>query len=1312
MAFLLSLLALVAAFLPSTLAQSGAGWQIYNFCYLTQNTLSTSPYLLWTVWASGAMNLSTTATTGFGAAYNQGFQVYGMSGTREVYVQGKALQSNAILGVTPQQTYGANDNRINTTAPFLVKPHAVTFYLDGVAQFAAGPAVYPNQLQGSRNVSINSFAEYREGDNADISDTFAESDNPPNDRIANVITGGIQLVLSPSGGMVSSYACSAYTRPTAAPANTAAAIAAYQTTLTWYFCYQFQAGGFDVAQTQYLTATSGTITTTGLIGASPSGAATGYLALRVNGTRSLTYISNVPSVGSRTYSVNLQAIGSPLSAYFMFPTYRYGTYESDTQSSSGHYTYANNILYPAFPQVDLFGLAIIADGPIPDEWSAQGNNGAMNVSDTQVFMMYTDNSYIIYDTVYSLTPGYYIYADPSYVDSLVVQTATQYAATKLTGAAWATATCGATYIPNPTRYSFCYFIDNSAAGIPTAERGLTSMYGTFTARTGLVRYGKAAMQIQGLTGIRSTFSQQTNSASSQSVVQIEAPNALWPGYYWLTDNVLFTQAPWFSEAGLMLTFSDISNVTFLGTGAVPVRYMNLFSTWSTSTSATAAGLYEASVNSAGVTNFYSGLTKSGFNYTAFVPGQLAQCNLLDNKVTMATQNYSFCWFRQSTAGYINTFSAVITAYTTPLYRNGRPGYVVQTMTGLRTYVDSFGVVNSVTLGGLAGDGIATTYAGFQSPSFGTQSDNLIYDSFPYLDGEGLTYQVNGPLGDFIRSLTQDTGNGGVGYSSGNGLALDNVGRLYYDESGSGNYYYDESLYNITSLYNSTTGADVEDLWSFILLTGPPSNVKIIPDGGAAANAGNMLQTQCNAPTYQLFSFCYSLQQTLPNSPYLPWTVFVTGTLNISMVATAYWVGGSGYKVVGATGSRTILYGGKNITNRIIGVAPTASWNWNDNEINLAAPFLTSIHVVSFVLDGPAHFAGGPIPGLTGANSTYFSISNFTQAGETTLGAVFNEDDQPINGQFSSVTSKFDLRLYLAGTSVCPFTPPVPTYTASALQAYQTVTQKALCFSVSGAPGGYSNLPGGAFTTITSLILNVTSFGASTSGVAAYLILSGAGTRTFIYADGTNVTANVVVGGINAGLHAFPNFFIGGSIQSFASNNLYYPTSTYPLDSYGIQVVGDRDLINEYEGDYNSNVARMYWSGVDWEEMNVDFSTIGHPTYGTYYYSFSGALIISPYTAGMDMNAFGQQCTGLLRRPVDLLLLLRHRWLCGDDSLRVVRLRPPAGRRSSAAQQPLGLRRPRHDRRALHLHLRSDVSEQHNERAVSGPGHCQRRSLPN
>ena len=706
-------------------------------------------------------------------------------------------------------------------------------------------------------------------------------------------------------------------------------------------------------------------------------------------------------------------------------------------------------------------------------------------------------------------------------------------------------------------------------------------------------------------------------------------------YWWLTDNVLFTTAPYLSEAGLLVRYATYpnSNPSYpTNNYHVPAQastpYMNIYSTWSTS--AGPYGLTEYAVGDLTFpyTPYTPNVSLSNFVYTPYVAGQLASCSA-DNKVTMALSQFSFCWFRQSTGGYVNQFSAQLFVYSNPVIRNGRTGYVVQSMVGLRTYSDKNGIMQSDVIQGVDGDTLL-----YYSGATYAQFDNLIFDSAPYLSAGGLVYSVQGSLGDFETYLSPTV--------SGTGLAETNVGRIWYDEGGavfggsSPWNYYDESLFNVSSPYVDANGAVTGDLWYYIDLTGPYNNVQVIKDGGASALAGTALQTYCNQPQYQLYSFSYSLTQTLTTSPYLPWNVYVTGYLNVSMVSGQYWTGGPGYQVVGIVGTRTIQYAGKTVTNKIIGLAPPKTWASNDNLINLGAPFLSPVHVLTYQLDGVANFATGPIPGVSGINSTYVSLSNFTGAYATTGWGIQEMDNGLNDGVLQSITSAWDIRLCgnfsdkLACGYTSPLVMPTLSWASSALTAYQTTSQVSMCFSVTSGPGSYANVARGYYMTTITAVLTVTSWGSATGTIAgstysgpAYLITAVSGNRTYMFPDGTQQVVPMVLGGMNAAVRHFPTY-LTTSPASLASNNVYYPT--FPqLDNRGLQFQGATDFDNNYElGDYHSNVDHVFWSGSDWREANTDYSLALYST-GITFNNYGGNAVFAPTTNGADQTNGGGSC---------------------------------------------------------------------------------------
>ena len=96
--------------------------------------------------------------------------------------------------------------------------------------------------------------------------------------------------------------------------------------------------------------------------------------------------------------------------------------------------------------------------------------------------------------------------------------------------------------------------------------------------------------------------------------------------------------------------------------------------------------------------------------------------------------------------------------------------------------------------------------------------------------------------------------------------------------------------------------------------------------------------------------------TLASSPYMGWSVYVTGTLNVTQRYQQVYVSNQayGFRVVGATGTRTVAYEGKTTTHAITSVAPPNTFSFEDNIVNVAAPYFDNVvHAITFTLDGPA-----------------------------------------------------------------------------------------------------------------------------------------------------------------------------------------------------------------------------------------------------------------------------------------------------------------------------------------------------------------------
>ena len=211
-----------------------------------------------------------------------------------------------------------------------------------------------------------------------------------------------------------------------------------------------------------------------------------------------------------------------------------------------------------------------------------------------------------------------------------------------------------------------------------------------------------------------------------------------------------------------------------------------------------------------------------------------------------------------------------------------------------------------------------------------------------------------------------------------------------------------------------------------------------------------------------YSFCYTVQQALPTSPYLPFSVVTSGTLLVSTALSPAWWNTSalyaGYQVVNATGTRTVVAQGLSpVTRNIVGVAPVGSFEWNDNLIFPAsASPLTGLHGIGFALDGNATYATGLM--TTASNPygfPYVTIQNYTTFKPKTYGAGLHEYGQPLNdGVSNQITTSFYIApstSFTAGFS-CPITVSSITVPAATLTAYNTRTSYTFCYSFTQGPG--------------------------------------------------------------------------------------------------------------------------------------------------------------------------------------------------------------------------------------------------------------------
>ena len=474
-----------------------------------------------------------------------------------------------------------------------------------------------------------------------------------------------------------------------------------------------------------------------------------------------------------------------------------------------------------------------------------------------------------------------------------------------------------------------------------------------------------------------------------------------------------------------------------------------------------------------------------------------------------------------------------------------------------------------------------------------------------------------------------------------------IARLFYDSLASSLYGYTEQI--IYSITNTTA-------YSELLLYG---SVGIVADNGASAATGTIQQSACQQPTYTQMQFCYTITNTLTTSPWLPWTVSVSGLMNVSTFYTPGEYGvaqPSGYLVQSITGTRTMQWQGKTSTRNIVGVAPINAYNYNDNIINLASPFLArSYHSVSFMLDGPAAFADGYLPN----NSPYVNINGYN--GYSPSGSGVTESDLPENdGAANVVVGSFQMRFDFFGTLGCGlpgngstdplYTPP----TSTQLTQFNTAgPQMAFCWSHTGGPGGDYVSANGAYWQITSSgVMTLAGYlGTTGTGRQARKIVSVTGSRTYQFENGTSQVVPFTLGAVNA-MANYTNpggFEVGSFSTNFYGNNILY--TSYPeLDRFGVVLQGsgifdeETESVNGQlvvvEGSANDRAIRVMISYQNLLEYIWDPPTRYIWTNNAGYSQFQAY-------AGQNLTTYGQQCYYLAGTPTQLSYCY---WLSGSSPM--------------------------------------------------------------
>ena len=378
---------------------------------------------------------------------------------------------------------------------------------------------------------------------------------------------------------------------------------------------------------------------------------------------------------------------------------------------------------------------------------------------------------------------------------------------------------------------------------------------------------------------------------------------------------------------------------------------------------------------------------------------------------------------------------------------------------------------------------------------------------------------------------------------------------------------------------------------------------------------------------QTHSFCYTIQNTKANSPYMLWSVQVVGTLTLTPISFTGPYGLPGYQVLSASGTRSVWSQGQAVrTQTITNVLRPSVYNGNDNLLSGTPSnlYLDSTYGgISFQLSSaPVGAAGVPNEGGIGSSLNYLSVNGYSYP--RTTGAGINEADLPANdGIVNVVSSVWQITNY-SSTFTCATAAPAVTIASDQTNLYNTQQIISFCYTFTGGPG-----VGGNYYTQQIWYTNVqgewlvSSYGGTVGSRIGYLILGIQNSvRTYIFPNGTSVTATMIgIGGVNAAAVQEGSTLWPGLGTLFLSNNIYYPTWPY-LDSYGVTMIADRDIATIGAADTGNHVTRLF---IDPATYNVE-ERQWNPVSGYYYTSTLGSLVVTPSsTRSGTLSTWANQC---------------------------------------------------------------------------------------
>jgi hypothetical protein len=1158
--FLLCLL-LLAAFASSVSAQPG----LYAFCFTSVNTLQTSPHLPWAVSMSGTLNLTGSLTYGnfqwyiqgyfASSLWQQGYLVSSAIGTRTIYQQGNAANTIQITGIAPVNAYNGNDNILATSAPYFdTVAHGLTFLTSAQPTFAMGTVNNQGLIQGNpQYVNINNFTfplAYGAG--------VMESDNPPNDGDSDTITS--TFTLTPTTTWSASVSCPSITPPTVS----AALMTAFQSSLQWSFCYTVSGGGDGIAMGGVWTiSVTGTLTTTAYQGTTLSGRAA-YMATGVTGARS--YVN--PGTGV-TSNVTLYALGGvnaqQATAYYEEQfDFLYSYYGLFTDVS-------NNVFYPQYPYFDNFGLNVVTNGWIADEyWN--------NATSTIVRVWVEPRTWSFDELVFDPNWGWGWSTDGAIIATTVSN------ATSM-GLSAFNAQCSPTAGPLQT-FQFCYWIDGTTQPTPY----FLQVYGNFHATGPVPRQGRNAYNLQDMGGVRVFTNTATGAVNATGIIYLYWNEAL---ESYENDNLVYTTMPYIDQLGLIYQTTPNGNSMYFPQGTAQAQPILMASTQVGGVTA-GAYLYESNLYNSSQTTLQATAPTFAFNYQVATgaPSQSLCASTSKWVQPITTLTWSYCYVMQGAdnGGWQTTVSGVLTTYTQPIWMSGLLAYQVQNASGTRTFQNQTSRSSTQIVG------ISNNAQG----QYGWYYDNVLYAQPPYLDPDGLLLHFTG---------TAWTATGPI---SGDGA---NVINMFYW------YAYQEEWYSNQqySVYGDVVG-----------------NFGLVQDNGAAAAAGTVLQSQCGvtpgstfANTYATYAFCYTIQNTMSTSPYLPFIVQASGTWTIvSNSNTTGWLQQTveypGSLVVSLTGTRTVYVQGKAAQTQQLTLAPIQSYLANDNIVQASPPYFVSYHaLVMQTTGGPPIYAAGPILNGTGTVN-YIALTSLISPLPYGTGQ-FSEADLPLNDNETAIITS-SITVTPGSQWTCPsISNPV---TATAASAYAATITYNFCYTYAKSDG---LVPGTNRTVVFTGTLTVAGYvGTTLSGRSASVVLSATGVRSITLGNGSTTSTTINgVGGVNAYQYVQENFNYLQYGSFFATNNILY--SSYPyFDIYGLALNGATAFSEgsiwenaiASQGSTYDTALKLFIDPTDYslQEWILDWSV------NAYYVGEAGNMQLAPSSQVASGSTFNAQCS--------------------------------------------------------------------------------------